>query len=84
MTETAGPRTPAGRQLVHDLIDEGPIVEDFVIAIEREAVTLALTDLRREVERERNGRRGDARMALNKVMALIGERLALIDKAVPR
>jgi hypothetical protein len=88
------PRTDAGRQLVHDLTDEGPIVQDFVLAIEREAVTLALTKLRREVEErmaetqkwiDAHPTNQDALNVVNRAaIAAFHETLFLIDKAVPR
>jgi hypothetical protein len=78
MTETAGPRTPAGLDIIQDAESEAYV--EHIVRIEREAVTLALTELRREVE---------AMRGVGGVMYWHGsvdrtEVLALIDKAVPR
>jgi hypothetical protein len=76
MTETAGPRTPAGLDIIQDAESEAYV--EHIVRIEREAVTLALTELHAKVRAEAETRTtAGAFYALDWV-------LALIDKAVPR
>lgn len=86
-SETAGPRTPAGKALL-SIIERGSTPAQGawgrgIEVVEEEAVTLALTELRREVE---GLDVGYADTDGSKQPGLVERRgvLALIDKAVPR